>query len=184
MKRAVLVILILISMGLVLSAVGCEEAKESKEPSKKSQPKAEKSVPKEPERKEEPAEEAQKPSGPPTLADTEGYKQWLKFNREPIEGRTHGLTDIYVNQDRDVIAPHGILKFPFPDGTIIVKEILSNDWVSIMRKVEGADPAHDDWEWIEYDAEGSVIGKDASCWGCHAQAEDTDWVFTDLEKSE
>ena len=83
-----------------------------------------------------------------------------------------------------MIAPHGILRFPFPDGTIIVKEILSNDWISIMRKVEGADPAHDDWEWIEYDTEGSVIGKDASCWDCHAQAEDTDWVFTDLEKPE
>lgn len=33
------------------------------------------------------------------------------------QGRTHGLTDIYVNQDGDTVAPNGALVFPLPDGT-------------------------------------------------------------------
>ncbi|HLA82105.1 MAG TPA: hypothetical protein VJP78_10900, partial [Thermoleophilia bacterium] len=57
-----------------------------------------------------------RPTGLPTLAEVEGYRQWLKMNVEPIQGRTHGLTDIYINQDRETIAPNGTLTFPFPDG--------------------------------------------------------------------
>lgn len=130
----------------------------------------------------QPEPDAKKPAGPPTLADVEGYQQWLKFNRQPVEGRTHGLTNIYTNQDRAVIAPDGRLKFPFPDGTVIVKEVVSSGWVAIMRKEKGSDSAHRDWQWIEYKQDGSVAGQDGACWGCHGGAESTDYVFTDLEE--
>ena len=121
------------------------------------------------------------PSGPPALSDVTGYQQWLKFNPQPIVGRTHGLTDIYINQTRAKIAPGGSLTFPFPEGTLIVKEILSSNDIAIMRKVTGVDPAHNDWQWIEYRSNGSIIGKDQACWGCHSGAKSTDYVFTALE---
>ena len=120
-------------------------------------------------------------SEPPTLAEVEGYKRWLKMNREPIEGRTHGRTDIYVNQTLEKIAPDGELIYPFLDGTVIVKEVLKSGLIAIMRKVEGVDPDHNDWQWIEYGSSGSVLGKDSSCWGCHGDAKSTDYVFTALD---
>ena len=57
-----------------------------------------------------------------------------------------------------------------------------------MRKVQGADPAHGDWQFVEYkrssaDAafatDPSLTG--ATCWSCHQIAQDTDWVFTPLD---
>ena len=57
--------------------------------------------------------------------------------------------------------------------------------VAIMRKVAGSDPAHGDWEYVEYKRSGA--GRDfatdasltgATCWSCHAIAAGTDWVFT------
>lgn len=103
------------------------------------------------------------------------------MNAEPIDGRTHGRANIYVNQERSEIAPDGELNYPFPDGTVIVKEVLDIDLIAIMRKVNGVDPDHGDWQWIEYGAGGSVAGKDAACWGCHGDAKSTDYVFTGLD---
>jgi hypothetical protein len=121
------------------------------------------------------------PGGPPTLADVEGYRDWLKMNLEPVQGRTHGLTDIYVNQERDIIAPDGTLAFPFPDGTLIVKEQVEGSLIAIMRKTAGIDPEHGDWQWIEYGTDGRIVGQDAGCWSCHGDARSTDWVYTTLE---
>ena len=128
-----------------------------------------------------PETKTKKPSEPPTLVSVEGYQQWLKMNREPIDGRAHGRTNIYINQEQAKIAPDGEPAFPFPDGTVIVKEVLTSDLVAIMRKTEGSDPDHNDWQWIEYGAGGSVVGKDAECWSCHNGAESTDYVFTGLD---
>ncbi len=56
--------------------------------------------------------------------------------------------------------------------------------VATMRKVAGADPAHGDWRFVEYLADGrggfaTRAGlSDAGCWGCHGIAADMDWVFT------
>ena len=174
-------IVVLISLSLVVGCSRGEGDNATKTPLE--QPKA--SEPKEPEVKKTAAKESEKeadmPSGLPTLAEVEGYKQWLKMNREPIEGRTHGRTDIYVNQTREKIASDGELTYPFPDGTVIVKEVLESGLIAIMRKVEGIDPDHNDWQWIEYGSSGSVLGKDNSCWGCHSGAKSKDYVFTDLD---
>lgn len=118
---------------------------------------------------------------PPTLAEVAGYRRWLKFNQKPIQGRTHGLTNIYINQTRTAIAPQGKLVFPYPEGTIIVKEVLAEGVVAMMRKAKGADPAHNNWQWVEYRADGSMIGQDAACWNCHSGVKKNDYVFTALE---
>ena len=52
-----------------------------------------------------------------------------------------------------------------------------------MRKVKGADPAHNDWRFVEYtrssaSARFSQIASAAVCWTCHAGAKKTDYVFT------
>ena len=128
--------------------------------------------------------------------DVAGYTQWLKLNAEPIPpvagGDPHnGTKNVYVNQTREDIAPNGEQQFPYPDGSIVIKEAdrPGKNYVgliAIMRKKAGVDPDHNDWEFIEYvrnapDAEFSVIAKDGVCWGCHARVEDIDYVFTELE---
>ena len=122
-----------------------------------------------------------RPTGLPTLAEVEGYKQWFKVNIEPVQGRTHGLANIYIDQEPGALAPQGTLSFPFPDGTVIVKDILEVGRIAIMRKASGIDPEHGDWQWIEYRTDGSVIDKDGGCWECHGLTKDTDWVYTKLQ---
>ena len=128
--------------------------------------------------------------------DVTGYERWLKLNAEPIPpvagGDPHnGTKNVYVNQERDTIAPDGEQQFPYPDGSIVVKEAFrpNKDYVgliAIMRKVAGSDPDHNDWEFIEYtrnapDDEFSVIASGRICWSCHARVEDIDYVFTELD---
>ena len=128
--------------------------------------------------------------------DVAGYEQWLKLNAEPIPpvpgGDPHnGNKNVYVNQERDTIAPDGEQQFPYPDGSIVVKEAYrpNKDYIgliAIMRKNEGSDPDHNDWEFIEYtrnepDDDFTVLASGRICWGCHARVEDIDYVFTELE---
>ena len=128
--------------------------------------------------------------------DVAGYERWLKLNAEPIPpvagGDPHnGIKNVYVNQTREAIAPNGKQAFPYPDGSIVVKEAFrpGKDYVgliAIMRKIAGINPEHNDWQFIEYtrnapDAEFRVIAADGICWGCHARVEDIDYVFTELE---
>ena len=153
------------------------------------------------EEKTETAEEPVQPEEPvaalPGLPDdVAGYTQWLKLNAEPIPpvggGDPHnGTKNVYVNKTVDDIAPNGEQQFPYPDGSIVVKEAFrpGKDFVgliAIMRKKAGVDPDHNDWEFIEYvrnapDADFTVIAKDGVCWGCHTRVEDIDYVFTKLE---
>ncbi len=128
--------------------------------------------------------------------DVVGYTQWLKLNAEPIPpvpgGDPHnGDKNVYVNKTRETIAPNGEQQFPYPDGSIVVKEAYrpGKDYVgliAIMRKKVGVDPDHNDWEFIEYtrnapDADFAVIAKDGVCWGCHVQVQDIDYIFTALQ---
>ena len=128
--------------------------------------------------------------------DVAGYTQWLKLNAEPIPpaggGDPHnGTKNVYVNQARETIAPNGEQQFPYPNGSIVVKEASrpGKDFIgliAIMRKKDGVEPDHNDWEFIEYvrnaqDADFSVIAEGRICWGCHTRVEDIDYVFTELE---
>ena len=156
------------------------------------------------EQQEEKTETTEEPVQPeePVVAlpglpdDVAGYTQWLKLNAEPIPpvpgGDPHnGTKNVYVNKTREDIAPNGEQQFPYPDGSIVVKEANrpGKDYVgliAIMRKKAGVDPDHNDWEFIEYvrnapDAEFRVIAKDGVCWGCHTRVEDIDYVFTALD---
>ena len=128
--------------------------------------------------------------------DVAGYTQWLKLNAEPIPpvpgGDPHnGTKNVYVNKTREDIAPNGEQQFPYPDGSVVIKEAYRPGkgyvgLIAIMRKKAGVDPDHNDWEFIEYTrnasgAEFNVIAKDGVCWGCHARVENIDYVFTELD---
>ncbi len=128
-------------------------------------------------------------------ADIAGYNQWLKLNAEPIPpvagGDPHrGTKDVYVNQERDVIAPGGRQRYPYPDGSIVVKESRADAGfirlVAIMRKKAGSNPGGNDWEYEEYirrDADSPFPNPltGAFCQGCHSDASNRDYVFTVLE---
>lgn len=128
-------------------------------------------------------------------ADIAGYNQWLKLNAEPIppvagSDPHRGTKDVYVNQERNVIAPDGQQRFPYPDGSIVVKESRADSGfirvVAIMRKKAGSNPAGNDWEYEEYirrDADSPFPNPltGAFCQGCHSDATNRDYVFTVLE---
>ncbi|MDE0299786.1 MAG: cytochrome P460 family protein [Candidatus Poribacteria bacterium] len=128
-------------------------------------------------------------------ADITGYNQWLKLNAEPIppvagSDPHRGTKDVYVNQERDVLAPAGRQQYPYPDGSIVVKESRSDAGfirlVAIMRKKAGSNPGGNDWEYEEYirrDADSPFPGPltGAFCQRCHSDARDRDYVFTVLE---
>jgi len=143
--------------------------------------------------------EAPEPEPPPMAApglpqDVAGFMSWLRLNAEPIPpdpAAPHGETkNVFVNQTRADLTQGGSQQFPYPNGTIVVKEGSRGGdraaIVAIMRKMAGVDPAHGDWEYIEYarnspDEAYTVLAQDEVCWTCHAAAEGTDWVYTALE---
>jgi hypothetical protein len=118
------------------------------------------------------------------------------MNADPIRGGASdphgGNKNVYVNQTRETLAPAGALRFPFPQGALVVKASPRPGGafvalVAIMRKqAPGFDPMHGDWEYVEYSRAGATaafteLARGAVCWSCHADAEDRDWVFTPLD---
>ena len=149
---------------------------------------------------DDPAEEEMpvEPIALPGLpADITGYNRWLKLNAEPIPPVAggdphHGTKDVYVNQERDVIAPDGKQQFPYPDGSIVVKESRADSGfirvVAIMWKKKGSNPAGNDWEYEEYirrDADSPfpnpLYRVHSAAAAIRAPLADRDYVFTVLE---
>ena len=129
-------------------------------------------------------------------ADTAGYEGWLKLNAEPIPpapgGDPHrGTKNVYVNQTREAIAPNGEQQFPYPDGTIVVKEATrpGKDFIgliAVMWKEAGSNPDVGDWRFEEFlrgapDADFRLAFEGGVCTGCHSGAAATDFVFVTLE---
>jgi hypothetical protein len=125
----------------------------------------------------------QAPPGVPRFVA--GYPSWFKLNDAPIPPRQSdphdGTKNVFASKRRNTDAR-------FPNGTIVVKEAMrpGADFVgliAIMRKRPGADPAHNDWVFVEYtrdapDARFQEIASGSVCWSCHMGAQDLDYVFT------
>jgi hypothetical protein len=155
-----------------------------------------------PEPTPEPAPEPEPLPGLPRY--TAGFPAWERINARPIPPDSaqtrrvgfdahRGTKNVHVNQPlRRLRGPDGGQRLPYPDGTILVKAARGGEGltlVAVMRKIQGVDPAHGDWEFVEYkrsgDGEPFTTGPGLTgetCWGCHAVAEDTDWVFTPLDR--
>ena len=114
-----------------------------------------------------------------------GYEAWTKLNDAPLPPRDSdphlGTKEVYASKE---MRANG----RFPNGTIIVKEGIrpGKDFIgliAIMRKERGADPAHNDWLFVEYtrdkkNAAFSELASGAVCYGCHIGAESADYVWT------
>jgi hypothetical protein len=130
--------------------------------------------------------EAERPKALPGLPRyTAGYEDWTKLNRGRIPpregGDAHlGTKNVYASRERRANGR-------FPNRTIIVKEAArpGKDFiglVAVMRKIAGADPAHNDWVFIEWTREGpkqrfTEAARDAVCWSCHVGAAQNDYVW-------
>jgi len=133
-----------------------------------------------------PAPPRTKPKAPPGVPGfVAGYRGWVKLNETPIPPREsdphNGTKNVYASRRP---AADGV----FRNGSIVVKEAVrpGADFIgliAIMRKRAGADPAHNDWVFVEYTRESAgarfiEIASGTVCWSCHVGAEDTDYVFT------
>ena len=68
-----------------------------------------------------------------------------------------------------------------PEGSIIVKEGYSDssgselNKITIMKKINGFDPEHNDWFWANYNEGGGLGGANgsvSSCYSCHTSGKD------------
>jgi hypothetical protein len=129
---------------------------------------------------------APKPKAPPGVPRyVAGYRDWPKLNVRPIPPRESdphdGTKDVFASRR---VRANGL----FPNGTVVVKEATrpGADFIgliAIMRKESGADPAHNDWMFVEYTREAAnerfrLQAEGTVCWGCHVGAADRDYVFT------
>jgi hypothetical protein len=113
---------------------------------------------------------------------TAGYTEWatLATDIPPRDSDPHLGT-------KDVFASKEIRGNRFPAGTVIVKHARRPDadfigLIATMRKVDGADPAHNDWVFVEYtrdsaDEPFTELARDSVCWNCHVGAEQADYVW-------
>jgi hypothetical protein len=127
-----------------------------------------------------------RPKAPPGVPRfVAGYRGWAKLNDAPIPPRDsdphNGTKDVFASKER-------LANGRFPVGTVVVKEATrpGADFIgliAIMRKERGADPAHNDWVFVEYTREAAnarygLQAEGAVCYGCHVGAADRDYVFT------
>jgi Cytochrome P460 len=116
---------------------------------------------------------------------TAGYDNWTKLNRKPIPPRPSG--DAHLGTKKVYASKRPRANGGFPSGTIIVKEATrpGKDFlglIAVMRKKRGADPAHNDWRFVEFSREGRddafrETASGAICWTCHMGAAKTDYVW-------
>ncbi len=126
------------------------------------------------------------PKAPPGVPRfVAGYREWFKLNDAPIPPRDsdphNGTKNVFASERRGSDAQ-------FPNGTIVVKEAMrpGADFIgliAIMRKQMGADPANNDWVFVEYTREAAnarfaEIASGSVCSSCHMSARDLDYVFT------
>jgi Cytochrome P460 len=119
---------------------------------------------------------------------TAGYDTWVKLTRKPIPPRASG--DAHLGTKRVYASEPPRANRVFPDGTIVVKEAIrpGKDFlglIAVMRKQKGADPAHNDWRFVEFTRDDpqdrfTETASGAICWNCHMGAAKTDflWIYT------
>jgi hypothetical protein len=122
----------------------------------------------------------------------EGYLGWTRLNtqRNFIPSAHASPKDVYVNEAGAEAAT--TRSFPFPEGSLLVKEITDADTLTVrviaaMRKVAGFDPDNGDWQYAMFERNGDgsfagdwlPVGHDmhAMCVGCHTGAKDRDYAF-------
>jgi hypothetical protein len=127
-----------------------------------------------------------KPQALPGLpAFVAGYGEWTKLNAKALPPRDSdphlGTKNVFASRTPGA---NGL----FPNGTTVVKEGVrpGKDFIGLiatMRKRKSADPAHNDWIFVEYAREAAgdpfrELARGAVCYGCHVGAAESDYVWT------
>lgn len=137
----------------------------------------------------------------PDASAWSNYLDWYKVTPQPTTGdptgRLGGVHDginayrsIYINSVGEA-TNRGTRSFPYPAGTILVKESFNNeaalaarrnpDLTIMIKLAQGQSPATGDWEYVN-GANGNNRGTGDSglgqfCFGCHLYAAATDYNF-------
>lgn len=118
------------------------------------------------------------------------YNNWAPMpgqGSDFVKGQLpHGMyVKTYVNRNvaADIKAPDY--------GSILLQENYSKDKkrlldVTVMCRIQGCDPAHNDWFWAQYLPNGTLAregqvklaGQVPACIGCHLRADGNDFIFS------
>ena len=120
------------------------------------------------------------------------YLGWVRLNPQKnfITSAHPTAKDVYV----DAVGTDAALtrSFPFPDGSVLIKESIDPEARSVvvvtaMRKVAGFDPANGDWQYAMFERmdDGSFGGgwidagtdMHSMCVTCHTAAAANDYAF-------
>jgi hypothetical protein len=175
----------IVAAAIVLASAGCGEQSESSLPPPPTAPEPTASTEPEP---PPAATEEQTKALPGLPGYTAGYELWIRLDDKPIPPRPAG--DAHLGTKKVYSSRPPRANGDFPDRTIIVKEAIrpGKDFlglIAIMRKEEGADPAHNDWRFVEFTRGGrrdhfAETASGTICWTCHMGAAKTDyvWIYT------
>ncbi len=115
------------------------------------------------------------------------YQQWAQFpDRQGTlpSALPHGpMSQVFING----VVQSALDNFDgaLPEGSIIVKENVGTSLdvtevaLTVMWKVQGFDPANNDWFWANMTPDGEIVaeGKVQGCTACHGGARANDFVF-------
>ncbi len=121
------------------------------------------------------------------ITQDDPYQEWAQF---PDHRGTffsvlpHGpMSQVFISGEVEsaLTSFNGAL----PDGSIIVKENVGTSpdvteaALTVMWKVQGFDPANNDWFWANMTPEGQIVaeGKVQACAACPGGARENDYVF-------
>lgn len=130
--------------------------------------------------------------------DIKDYKKWTRLNKKIIKPRVsdahEGFKKVYANLEKeDLIDSNNNLTFPYPEGTLIVKEVKETRkpkskivLISIMRKQSGNETTGG-WDFEEFSSSdgksfSKVLSPKESCYACHEGASDSDSVWTKFDR--
>lgn len=118
----------------------------------------------------------------------ENWQLWPGTTELYEGGEPHGmLLTTYVNPAAHQAVTEGAGELP--EGAIVVKENFMPDTTfdasTVMYKVSGYNPEHNDWYWMKRLEDGTVEaeGRVQGCIGCHSARADNDYILTeDLQR--
>ena len=115
-------------------------------------------------------------------ADYTAYEFWPGHEGLQPGQAPHGpFHKVYINST--LLSAIPVNSGEVPPGSIIVKENYSQTEelaaITVMAKVEGYDPEHNDWFWAKYTPAGETqaSGKPNGCISCHAGMKKNDYII-------
>lgn len=130
--------------------------------------------------------------------DIKNYSRWTRLNRRILPPRSsdphRGYKRVYINRKKnELIDSNKNLVFPYPEGTIVVKEVRESKkknsriaLIATMRKLTGNETTGG-WDFIEYTESSSdnsfipINFPKESCYSCHQGASNSDAVWTKFD---